>query len=109
MDFKFKEKSMSHKNMFEDKENKNREYQGKHEEDDFTQKIIKDFIDKIKNNKKLMLLVIIAGVLIIGIGIFLLISFFPVIYKMIAYINTNGVQGVFDLINQFLERLWSGK
>jgi hypothetical protein len=109
INFRFKEEIMSHRNTFENEHHNNHGYHANHYGYDFEHRIKNYFIGKLRNNKKLLLLLIIAIVCIIAIGIFLLISFLPVIFKGIEYINTNGIKGVVDIINQFVEKLWVGK
>jgi hypothetical protein len=93
---------MGHKHMYEYR-------QQNHHGSDLSHIFLNYLIRNLNNNKKLLVLFIIAIVFIIVICVFLLISFFPVIYKIIGYINTNGIKGVIDLISQFLEKLWLGK
>jgi hypothetical protein len=100
---------MSHKNMYEYKQHDHRGYERNHHGGDLNKIIINFLIRKLKNNKKLLVLLILAVVIVITVAIFLLISLFPVIYKIMAYIKTNGVNGVVDFINNFLEKLWPGK
>lgn len=65
-------------------------------------------LDKIRSNKKLKLFIIIAGILVLVIGVVLIIVLLPLIVKLFNYISQNGLQGVFNDITGFLEKLWKG-
>jgi hypothetical protein len=64
--------------------------------------------DKIRSNKKLKLLVLLAGILILAIAIVLIIVLLPLIMKIINYISQNGLQGLLDNITGFLDKIWNG-
>jgi hypothetical protein len=63
-------------------------------------------LDKIRNNKKLKLIIVMAGLVIITIVVILIIALYPLILKLINYISQNGLQGVFNDISGFLEKIW---
>ena len=65
-------------------------------------------LEKIRSNKKLKLIVVMAGIVIIVITIVLIIILLPLIIQLVNYINQNGLQGVLDGITGFLDKLWKG-
>jgi type IV secretory pathway component VirB8 len=84
-------------------------YEGHGNHYDFEYRIKNYFLNKLRNNKKLLLIPVIAIVIIIAVAIFLLIMLLPAISKVIEYINTNGIKGIADTATQFLEGIWAGK
>lgn len=67
-----------------------------------------NFLEKIRNNKKLKLLVVFAIILIISIAVILLIVLWPFIVKLFNYIMQNGLQGLIDGANGFIDRILNG-
>jgi hypothetical protein len=65
-------------------------------------------LDKIRNDKKLKMIVIIAGIFILVIAATLVVAFLPLIMKLLNYISQNGLQGIVDGITGFLDKLWKG-
>lgn len=65
-------------------------------------------LDGIRTNKKLKVVVILAGILILGIVILLFIVFLPLIIKLVDYISQHGIQGIIDGIAAFLDRILKG-
>ena len=63
---------------------------------------------KIKNNKKLKLLALVAVVLILATVVALIIVLMPLILKLINYISQNGLQGLLDYITGLLDKIWKG-
>ena len=66
------------------------------------------FLEKLKNNRKLKGLVIVAFIVILAIVIALIAIFLPLILKLLNYISQNGVQGILDNVTGFLDKLWKG-
>jgi len=64
-----------------------------------------NIFEKIRSNKKLKIFVVYAGILILTILIVLIIVLFPIIVKLINYITQNGLQGIFDEITGFLDKI----
>jgi len=65
-------------------------------------------LEKIKSNKKLKILVVLAGIFIITIAIMLIIVFLPLIIKLFNYINQYGLQGLMDAVTGFLDKIMKG-
>jgi hypothetical protein len=63
---------------------------------------------KIKNNKKLRLLLYFAVIIITGIVVGLIIVLLPLIMNLINYISQNGLQGLLEYITGFLDKIWKG-
>ena len=63
---------------------------------------------KIKNNKKLKLLVVFAVLLILAIVIALSIVLLPLILKLVNYLSQNGLQGLLDYVLGFVDKIWKG-
>jgi hypothetical protein len=78
------------------------------DQEDREQFNISAFLEKIKSNKKLKLLVIIAIILILVIVVALIIILFPLIMKLFNYISQNGLQGVIDSIAGFADKVMKG-
>jgi hypothetical protein len=67
-----------------------------------------NLLDKIRNNNKLKLFIILAGVLVLTIIIVLLIVLLPLIVKLINTISQIGLQGILKEITGFLENILKG-
>lgn len=63
---------------------------------------------KIKNNKKLKLLVLFAVLLILVIVVALIIVLMPLILKLVNYISQNGLQGLIDYVLGLVDKIWKG-
>ena len=68
-----------------------------------------DILQKIRGNKKLKLLVIVAGIFIITIAIVLIVVFLPLLMKLLNYISQNGIQGLVGEITAFIDKIWKGE
>ena len=51
---------------------------------------------------------ILAGTVFLVIAIILIIVLVPVIIKLINYISQNGLQGLFNGVADFLDKIWKG-
>jgi hypothetical protein len=65
-------------------------------------------LDKIRNNNKLKLFVLIAGLLVLTIAIVLIIVLLPLILKLINSISQIGLQGILKEITGFIESILKG-
>lgn len=65
-------------------------------------------LEKIKTNKKLQLIVVIAGIFILLIAIGLIVALLPLIIKIFNYISQNGLQSILDGATSFIDKLWKG-
>jgi uncharacterized membrane protein SpoIIM required for sporulation len=66
------------------------------------------FLEYVKNNRKLKLAIVIAIVLVLAILIAAMVLLLPLISKLIGYINQNGLQGIWELVIDFINKLWKG-
>lgn len=67
-----------------------------------------EFINSIKRSKKLKVFFLIVLLLLIAIVIGFIAILFPTIKAIINYISQNGFSGVFDMVIEFLNKLWNG-
>jgi type IV secretory pathway component VirB8 len=67
-----------------------------------------NILQAIRSSKKLKILVLVAGILLLVISIVLIITLLPLIIKLINYIGQNGLQGLYNEITGFLEKIWKG-
>lgn len=65
-------------------------------------------LNKIRSNKKLQLIVVMAGIVILLIAVVLIVALFPLIIKLFNYVSQYGVQGIIDGVTGFLDKLWKG-
>ncbi len=65
-------------------------------------------LDRIRSNKKLKIMVIVAGSVLLLITFAIIAALLPVIIKLFNYISQNGLQGVTDGVTGFLDKLWKG-
>lgn len=65
-------------------------------------------LQKIRSNKKLKLLVLLAGFLVLTILIGLIIVLLPLIIKLINSISQTGLQGILNEITGFLDKILQG-
>ena len=65
-------------------------------------------IKKIWNNKKLKVLVIVAGTVFLVVVIVLIIVLVPLIIKLFNYISQIGLQGLLNGVIDFLDKIWKG-
>jgi hypothetical protein len=69
---------------------------------------LNNVIDKVKNSRKLKILVGIMCICLLAILITIIIILILVIAKLINFISQNGIQGVIDSISGFLNKIWKG-
>jgi hypothetical protein len=67
-----------------------------------------NILSKIRSNKKLQLVIFSAVILILVVAIGLVVALFPLIIKLVNYISQIGLQGVFDNVAAFIDKLWKG-
>lgn len=65
-------------------------------------------LNKIRNNKKLKIIVILVVTVLLIIAVALIVALLPLIIKLFNYISQNGIQSIFDAITGFLDKLWKG-
>lgn len=66
------------------------------------------YLNKIWSNKKLRTIFVILAIILVFIVVVLIVALIPLILKLVKYITQNGLQGVFDSITSFLNKLWQG-
>jgi hypothetical protein len=66
------------------------------------------FLEKLKINRKLKGLVIVAFLMILAIVIALIAILLPLILKILNYISQNGFQSILNNVTGFLDKLWKG-
>jgi hypothetical protein len=65
-------------------------------------------LDRVRGDKKLMIIVIFAGILLLILAIVLVIALLPLIIKLINSVSETGLKGIVDSITGFIEKLWKG-
>jgi hypothetical protein len=65
-------------------------------------------LDRIRSNKKLKVMVVMTGFLLLAIAAVVVIALFPLIVQLVNYISQNGLQGVYGEITSFVDKLWKG-
>ena len=65
-------------------------------------------LNKIRNNKKLKIIVALAVIILLIIAISLIVVLLPLILKLFNYISQNGIQGIVDGVTGFLDKLMKG-
>ena len=65
-------------------------------------------LQKLKESRKLRNLVVIAGLIILAIAIGLIVLLFPLLVKIFTYVSENGLQSIWDAMNEFISKIWSG-
>jgi len=63
---------------------------------------------RIKNNRKLRLLMFFTVIFFLAILIVLIIVMMPLIMKLIDYIGQHGLQGIFDYLIGLADKIWKG-
>lgn len=64
-----------------------------------------DFVNKIRNNKKIKIILLVALVVIIAIIIGVIAIFFSFISYVFSYIDLNGISGLLEKVINFLNNL----
>lgn len=65
-------------------------------------------VNKMWNNRKLRILLIIGSLVLVFIVIMLLIALIPLITRIVDLIAQTGLNGITDSVTGFLEKLWNG-
>ncbi len=65
--------------------------------------------EKLKSNKKLMMALSIAAIVIFVIVIAVILLLIPLIIKLFGAIQKSGISGLIETARPLLEILWSGK
>lgn len=67
-----------------------------------------EFINSLKNNKKLKTIIIVGVIIIIAVLIGLISLLFPLLTKLFNYISQNGISGIYEIAMNFIDKLWNG-
>jgi uncharacterized membrane protein len=65
-------------------------------------------VNKIWNNRKLRLLLLVAALIILIVVILLLIAIFPLLIRIFDYVAQTGLKGITETVTGFIDKLWSG-
>ena len=65
-------------------------------------------LDKLKKSKKLLVVLSVIAIVIVMIVIAFIIMFVPLIMKLLAVIQSNGISGLVESVKSMLGTLWSG-
>lgn len=69
---------------------------------------IRFILEKIRNNKKLKLFLITVAIVLLLLIVALILILLPLLIKLFDYISQNGIQGILELMTEFLNKLWQG-
>lgn len=64
--------------------------------------------EKLKNHKKLLIMLSVTAFIIFILAIAVLITLIPVFFKWFEVIQKSGIKGLIESTSPMLERLWSG-
>ena len=67
-----------------------------------------NIMQTIRSNKKLKLFFLVTGILILIASVVVIIVLLPLIARLFNYILQNGLQGVYNEITGFIEKIWKG-
>jgi hypothetical protein len=67
-----------------------------------------NLFEKIRNNNKLKLLILLAGIFILAIIIGLILVLWPLLMKLFTYLTENGLKGILDGITGILDAILKG-
>jgi hypothetical protein len=65
-------------------------------------------LERLRGNRKLKSIIIAGGVFLLLIIILLIVLLLPLIIKLFNYIMQNGLQGAWDSVTAFVDKLWKG-
>ncbi len=85
------------------------DYEGRNSEYSLSKYWFRDYLlNKIWSNRKLRVAVIVFAIILVLIVILLIVALIPLLFKLLNYVMQNGVQGIFNSITSFVEKLWNG-
>ena len=68
----------------------------------------RNLLERIRSDKKLRIIVVSAGILILVVIAVLIMVLFPLIIKLVNYISQNGLQGVINSITGLFDKILKG-
>lgn len=89
-------------------EQKGHNYYGGHHHGHNKLEMIRSLLNSLPHKKALLTGAIILGVFVLIIGLSLLWALFPLITKLVGYVETNGIQGVVNTLLSLAQLLWKG-
>jgi hypothetical protein len=66
------------------------------------------FLNRIRTNRKLKLLLIIASIIVLGILVLIIFAIFPLIVKIFNYLTQNGINGIIEGITGIVDKILNG-
>ena len=66
------------------------------------------FMETIRTDKNLQLLVSIAGILLLALIVGLMLIVLPLIFKLFKYISQYGVQEIVEYVSGMIDKIWKG-
>jgi len=85
-----------------------RGYRDDHDDDHGEHQQLLYFIEKLKGNKKLLLILAAVAVVALALVIAVLIMLVPVLTQMFAAVQKSGISGLVEGIKPWLDLIWSG-
>jgi hypothetical protein len=79
-----------------------------HDSHHFGPYLVRDVFNRIIHNRTLLIFLVMVLILIVFAVVALVIALWPLFFKFIAYINQNGLKGVFDFVWSLINRIWEG-
>jgi hypothetical protein len=77
-----------------------------HEYDDHVEPF--SILQKIRNSRKLKILVVLAVILILTSTVTLIIVLQPLLKSIYIYVSQNGLKGLLEVVTVFINKLWNG-
>jgi hypothetical protein len=65
-------------------------------------------INRIWSNRKLRFLFVISAIILVVLIVLVLFALVPLVVRIYDAVIQNGLQGIFDSVTGFVEKLWSG-
>ena len=79
-----------------------------HDSHHFGLYLIRQGFNRIIHNRTLLMFLVMVLMLIVFAVVALGIALWPLFLKFIAYVNQNGLKGVFDFVCSLINRIWEG-
>jgi hypothetical protein len=79
-----------------------------HDSHHFGLYLIGNVLKRIIHSRTLLIFLVMVLLLIVFAVVALVIALWPLFIKFIAYVNQNGLKGVFDFVFSLINRIWEG-